>query len=128
MNRRWKVADAMTAARRFLDRTGRVPTIEYCLLAGVNDSDAQAALLASLMSGFRAHVNLIPYNTIGAGISGVTYERPSDQRLTRFLGILRERGVVAHVRTTRGDDVSAACGQLRQQVIVPLRPRPVIVA
>src|SRR5687768_2307385 len=75
MNRRWKVADAMTAARRFLDRTGRVPTIEYCLLAGVNDSDAQAEMLADLMTHFRAHANLIPYNAIGEGISGVTHAR-----------------------------------------------------
>jgi 23S rRNA (adenine2503-C2)-methyltransferase len=113
-NRRYRVADIMAAARRFLHRTGRVPTIEYCLLAGVNDSDAQAELLAELMAGFRAHVNLIPYNAIGAGVSGVVYARPSELRMQRFIEILRARGVVAHFRTTRGDDVSAACGQLRE--------------
>jgi 23S rRNA (adenine2503-C2)-methyltransferase len=126
MNRKWKVADVMAAAKRFLDRTGRIPTVEYCVLAGVNDSDPQAELLADLMTDFRAHVNLIPYNAIGAGISGVTYARPSQQRLDRFIDILRGRGVVAHFRTTRGDDVGAACGQLRQQVTV--EGRSVIVA
>ncbi len=112
-NKRYRVADVIGAARRFLARTGRVPTIEYCMLADVNDSDEQAELLAELMQGFRAHVNLIPYNAIGAGISGVVYARPGAERMRRFIEILRDRGVVAHFRTTRGDDVSAACGQLR---------------
>jgi 23S rRNA (adenine2503-C2)-methyltransferase len=66
MNRRYTVADVMIAARRFMARTGRIPTIEYRLLAGVNDSDDQAIALADLMQGFKAHVNLIPYNPIGA--------------------------------------------------------------
>jgi 23S rRNA (adenine2503-C2)-methyltransferase len=115
-NRRYPVAEVMAATRRFLDRTGRVPTIEYCMLAGINDSDAQAELLAELMDAFRAHVNLIPYNAIGAGVSGVVYARPTEERMRRFIEILRDRGVVAHFRATRGDDVSAACGQLRQTV------------
>ncbi len=113
-NKRYRVADIMAATRRFLARSGRVPNIEYCLLAGVNDSEAQAELLAELMDGFRAHVNLIPYNAIGAGVSGVVYTRPSENRMRRFIEILRDRGVVAHFRATRGDDVAAACGQLRQ--------------
>ena len=112
-NRRYPVAEVMAAARRFLARTGRVPTVEYCLLAGVNDSDAQADLLAELMVGFRGHVNLIPYNPTGPGPRGVWYRRPEAERVTRFLGRLRDRKVVAHVRQTRGDDVNAACGQLR---------------
>ncbi|HEV2295839.1 MAG TPA: 23S rRNA (adenine(2503)-C(2))-methyltransferase RlmN [Tepidisphaeraceae bacterium] len=113
-NKRYPLSEIMAATRRFLQRSGRVPTIEYCMLAGVNDSDAQAALLADLMQGLRAHVNLIPYNAIGAGISGAVYARPSEARLRRFIETLRDRGVVAHFRTTRGDDVAAACGQLRQ--------------
>jgi len=113
-NRRYPVADIMAAARRFLARSGRVPTIEYCMLAGVNDSDEQAEMLAGLMDGFRAHVNLIPYNAIGPDVSGACYRRPEETRMQRFVGILRERGVVAHFRATRGDDVSAACGQLRE--------------
>ena len=114
MNRKFAVAEIIEAARRFYDRSGRIVTIEYCLLAGVNDSDEQAALLAERLDGFRAHVNLIPYNPIGAGLTGVAYERPAPDRVLRFLAILREAGVVAHIRQTRGDDVSAACGQLRE--------------
>jgi 23S rRNA (adenine2503-C2)-methyltransferase len=117
INRRYRVDDIMAAARAFQAQTRRIVNIEYCMLAGVNDSDEQAALLADRMEGFRAHVNLIPYNAIGAGISGVRYEKPSEARVQRFLDILRDRGVVAHRRDTRGDDVNAACGQLRQQVV-----------
>lgn len=111
-NRRWPVAEVMDAARQFLEKTGRIPTIEYTLLADVNDSIEQAEALAGLMEGFRAHVNLIPYNAIGPGVSGRVYARPARERMQTFLAILRRHRVVAHFRHTRGDDVSAACGQL----------------
>lgn len=111
--KRYNVATILAAARDYQDRTGRIVTIEYCLLSGVNDSDAQAELLAELLQGFRAHVNVIPYNATGAGLSGMVYMRPTAGRVARFLELLRNRGVVAHARDTRGDDVAAACGQLR---------------
>jgi 23S rRNA (adenine2503-C2)-methyltransferase len=112
-NRRYAVADIIAAARRYYECSGREVNIEYCMLGGVNDSDDHAAMLADRLDGFRAHVNLIPYNPIGAGVSGRIYIRPSDSRVVRFLEILRERKVVSHIRITRGDDVAAACGQLR---------------
>jgi 23S rRNA (adenine2503-C2)-methyltransferase len=115
-NRRYPVAEIMSAARRFLEKTRRIPTIEYCMLSGINDSDDQAHILATLMKDFRAHVNLIPYNSIGPGLSGITYRRPPQERLTTFLNILRSHNVVTHFRLPRGDDVNAACGQLRQQL------------
>jgi 23S rRNA (adenine2503-C2)-methyltransferase len=121
MNRRYPVADILTTARRFHERTGRIVTIEYCMLAGVNDTDEHANLLAERLAGFRAHVNLIPYNPIGAGLSGAIYQRPSRERLLAFLTILRTAGVVAHFRDTRGDDVNAACGQLRDTRLFPAR-------
>lgn len=116
-NRRYPVAEIMSAARRFEARTGRIPTIEYCMLADVNDSDEHARALCGLMAGFRAHVNLIPYNWIGTGVSGAIYRRPEEHRVHAFLDILRSADVVAHRRVTRGDDVSAACGQLRETQI-----------
>jgi 23S rRNA (adenine2503-C2)-methyltransferase len=118
-NRRWPVAEIISAAKRYQDRIKRPCNIEYCMLAGVNDSDEQAELLAGLMRGFRAHVNLIPYNSIGRGVSGITYQRPDDQRIRSFEETLRNHGVVVHIRQTRGDDVSAACGQLRQITSLP---------
>jgi len=113
-NRRYRVEQIMEAAKRFQDRAGRIVTIEYCLLDGINDSDDHATALADLMNGFRAHVNLIPYNPIGFGLSGIAYRKPGRARVDAFLRILWNANVVAHVRETRGDDVSAACGQLRQ--------------
>jgi 23S rRNA (adenine2503-C2)-methyltransferase len=117
MNRRWSVADIMAAAKRYQERVGRPVNVEYCMLSGVNDSDEQAMLLAELMSGFRAHVNVIPYNSIGQGVSGIAYHRPSLDQLTRFVEILRSKSVVTHIRQTRGDDVAAACGQLRETAV-----------
>ncbi|HZL37158.1 MAG TPA: 23S rRNA (adenine(2503)-C(2))-methyltransferase RlmN [Tepidisphaeraceae bacterium] len=122
MNRRYPVADIMAAAKRFQARSGRVVTIEYCMLAGVNDSDRHARLLAGRLADFRAHVNLIPYNPIGAGLSGRSYQRPPMERVLVFMERLRDAGVVAHARETRGDDVNAACGQLRQTMATALEP------
>jgi 23S rRNA (adenine2503-C2)-methyltransferase len=116
--KRFLVADIMNAAKMFQEKTGRIVNIEYCLLASVNDSDEQARELARLMEHFRAHVNLIGYNSIGAGISGVIYHRPSDDRIARFTQILRDAGVVTHFRRPRGDDVNAACGQLRETQLI----------
>lgn len=111
--KKFKVSDILDAAHRYDAQTGRPVTVEYCLLAGVNDSDAQADLLAQRLSGHRVHVNIIPYNPIGgAGLSGAVYVRPSRARTDRFIERLRAQGVVAHERDVRGDDVSAACGQL----------------
>ncbi|HEV8606697.1 MAG TPA: 23S rRNA (adenine(2503)-C(2))-methyltransferase RlmN [Tepidisphaeraceae bacterium] len=114
--RKFGVVEIVAAARRFQEQTGRIVTIEYCLLEGINDSDQQAQSLAELLHDFRAHVNLIPYNPIGPGLSGAIYRTPSPAKISAFGAILRARGVVAHIRRTRGDDVSAACGQLREMM------------
>ena len=124
--RRYRVADILAAVQRYQQASGRIATIEYTLLEGVNDSDAQAELLAQRLAectpgatahrDTRMHVNLIPYNSIGPGVSGRVYQRPSVERMNRFLEILRGRGIVAHFRRTRGDDIDGACGQLRERV------------
>jgi 23S rRNA (adenine2503-C2)-methyltransferase len=113
-NKRYPVAEIVAAAKRYYEKTRRITNVEYCMLAGINDSDTHAHLLAELLKGFRTHVNLIPYNTIGAGVSGVVYQRPSNERIDAFNAILKEKKVVSHLRQTRGDDVNAACGQLRE--------------
>jgi 23S rRNA (adenine2503-C2)-methyltransferase len=124
--RRYRVADILAAVQRYQQASGRIATIEYTLLEDVNDSDAQAELLAQRLADCtpdatthrdtRMHVNLIPYNSIGPGLSGRVYQRPQADRMNRFLEILRDRGVVAHFRRTRGDDIEGACGQLRERV------------
>lgn len=117
MNRVWPVAEILAAARRYQDRVGRITNVEYCLLGGINDSEAQADELATCLGDFRAHVNLIPWNPIDGGAGGQAYRRPEPAQVRTFLGRLRERGVVAHIRETRGDDVAAACGQLRETAL-----------
>jgi 23S rRNA (adenine2503-C2)-methyltransferase len=111
-NRRYPVADIIAATKRFYRISGHVTNIAYCLMDGVNDSDEQAKQLAELLRDFKTHVNLIPYNAIGAGLSGTVYRSPPFERTKAFLGILRGAGIVAHLRSPRGSDVNAACGQL----------------
>ena len=114
MNKRYPVAEIIAATKAYFEKTGRITNVEYCMLAGVNDSDTHARTLAEVLHGFRTHVNLIPYNAIGTGLSGIQYESPSPERVAEFVAILRAAHVVVHLRKRRGDDVNAACGQLRE--------------
>jgi 23S rRNA (adenine2503-C2)-methyltransferase len=117
--RRYKVAEIVQAAHAYQEASGRVTNVEYCMLAGVNDSPGQARLLADLLRGRRMHVNLIPHNPIGLGLSGRMYRPPGDEVVERFVGTLREGGVVTHIRQARGQDIEGACGQLRQKRLEP---------
>lgn len=119
--RRYGVADTLEAAWAYQQATGRVTNIEYCLLADVNDSLEHARRLVDALAGRSMHVNLIPYNPIGSGLSGRVYRRPTKDAMVRFLSVLRAARVVAHIRRTRGDDRDAACGQLRRWIPTPLR-------
>jgi len=115
MGRRYAIADILAAADRFQASRGRPVTIQYCLLKDVNDSPAQARLLADVLGARRMHVNLLRYNPTGLGLRGVTYERTSDAASEAFAAELRTRGVVAHFRRSRGPEIDAACGQLRRR-------------
>jgi 23S rRNA (adenine2503-C2)-methyltransferase len=103
--------DILAAARYYFDRTGREVTLEYILLAGVNDHPDHARQLARLCKTLRANVNLIRYNEV----AGLPYQRPTAESVMRFQEILRAAGVNAHVRKSRGRDIDAACGQLRRK-------------
>lgn len=120
--KKYTVAATLDAAWAFQLATGRISNIEYCLLAGENDSPDHARKLAEALGGRRMHVNLIPHNPIGTGLSGKQYARPTPEAVRAFLAALRDAGVAAHVRKTRGDDASAACGQLRRTVSLALAP------
>jgi 23S rRNA (adenine2503-C2)-methyltransferase len=115
MGRRFGVDGILAAADRYQARTGRPVTIQYCLLRGVNDSNAQALHLAGLVGSRRMHVNLLRYNPTGLSLSGASYEPSGEDASLAFLAALRERGVVAHFRRPRGRDIDAACGQLRRR-------------
>jgi len=105
------LAELIDAARYYFDRTGREVTLEYILLADVNDSAACARELAAVSKSMRSNVNLIPYNPV----AGLPYRRPTGDRVQAFERELRSAAVNAHVRRPRGDDVNAACGQLRRE-------------
>ncbi len=110
LNRKYPIADLLAACNRYVGGLGerRVLTMEYTLLRGVNDSPAQARELAELLRGLRCKINLIPFNPFPA--SG--YQRPEAERVRSFQKMLMDAGLAVMLRTTRGDDIGAACGQL----------------
>jgi len=108
INRKYPIATLLAACRKLpLGRQRRL-TFEYVLLAGVNDTDADARRLVKLMSGLKAKVNLLPLNEAPA----IPFARPSDERVNAFARILAEKDVTVLVRRSRGRDIRAACGQL----------------
>ncbi|MDR0932498.1 MAG: 23S rRNA (adenine(2503)-C(2))-methyltransferase RlmN [Victivallales bacterium] len=105
---RYPIAEIMAAADRYLEKAGRIFTLEYTLLAGVNDSRDAALKLARLARTHHAKVNLIPYNATDS-----QFKRPSRQAIAEFGKIVSDGGAHVTLRTERGSDGDAACGQLR---------------
>ncbi|MEC7096492.1 MAG: 23S rRNA (adenine(2503)-C(2))-methyltransferase RlmN [Pseudomonadota bacterium] len=115
INKRYPIAKLLSSARAYIDAQTdkkRVVTIEYTLLAGVNDQVEHARELAQLLDGYPCKINLIPFNDFPN--SG--FKRPSGNAVSRFWKVLMEAGFIVTVRTTRGDDIDAACGQLVGEV------------
>jgi 23S rRNA (adenine2503-C2)-methyltransferase len=116
INRKYPIAMLLESCRNYIDAqtdTKRVVTVEYTLIAGVNDQVEQARELAELLREFPCKINLIPFNTFALS----NYERPSGNAVSRFWQVLVDAGYIVTVRTTRGDDINAACGQLVGQVV-----------
>jgi len=109
---RHSLADVISAAAAFYQARRREVTLEYVLLAGVNDSPACADELAGLAGRLRCNVNVIRYNPV----AGIEFLPPDEEACQAFVDRLRRLGVNAHLRASRGLDASAACGQLRQSV------------
>jgi 23S rRNA (adenine2503-C2)-methyltransferase len=116
VGKRFGVDEILAAADRYQSKSGRPVTIQYCLLKGVNDSPDQARQLAGLLAARRMHVNLLRYNPTGLSLRGISYEPTTDATADTFITALRKAGVVAHFRRSRGPDIDAACGQLRQRM------------
>ncbi len=110
-SRRWPLAELMAACRTYFALTGRRIFFEWTLIAGANDSPAQAGRLATLLKGLDAHVNLIPLNPTG-GFAGTA--TPSAAAKT-FQQVLQAAGIPSTIRQRRGIDVAAGCGQLRAE-------------
>ncbi len=109
----WPIAQTLTECRRFMQQTNRYVTISYCLLRDVNDSPACAAALSGLLAASGFHVNLIPLNQIGTGLSGAVYHPSDKQTALNFQQTLIAAGLPTHIRRRRGQDIAAACGQLQ---------------
>jgi 23S rRNA (adenine2503-C2)-methyltransferase len=108
LNRRWPVAEVVAAARDHARVTGRRVSYEYVMISGVNDTDVDADALARLLRGDLAHVNLIPMNAV----AHTPWEASPPERVAEFAARVRQGGIGVTIRSNRGQDAGAACGQL----------------
>jgi len=116
INKRYPIRMLLDSAKGYIDAQSdkkRVVTIEYTLLAGVNDQPEHARELRDLLKDYPCKINLIPFNDF----PGSDFKRPSGNAVSRFWQVLIDAGFVVTVRTTRGDDIDAACGQLVGEVV-----------
>ena len=116
INRKYPIAVLLESCRNYMaaqSDKNRVVTIEYTLIEGVNDQREQALELAELLRDVPCKINLIPFNTFAQS----EYQRPSGNAVSRFWQVLIDAGYIVTIRTTRGDDINAACGQLVGEVV-----------
>lgn len=109
VGRRWPLAELIAACRVYGEKTGSRIFFEWTLIAGKNDSPAQAETLAALLTGLDAHINLIPLNPTG----GYAGQPTAEDSVPAFQQVLRAAGFPVTVRQRRGIDIAAGCGQLR---------------
>ncbi len=109
VNKKYPLKEIIKACKNFPLKRGWRITFEYVLLAGINDSLGQAQRLAKLLRGVPAKINLIPFNEDPS----LPFKRPDDKTVLAFQEILMQAGYVATVRQSKGQDIAAACGQLR---------------
>jgi len=112
INRSWNLAALMDAVRRYPLAPRQRVFFEYVLLADVNDSADEAHRLVKLLRGIRAKVNLIPFNDW----DGAAFQRPPLARILGFQAILLDAGITTTVRWSKGEDIGAACGQLKEPI------------
>ena len=112
INRRYPLKELMEACRQFPLASRQRVTFEYILIRGVNDSQADAKRLVKLLHGIKAKVNLIPFNEH----SGSEFQTPDEQTIRAFQTYLLDRQIVAIRRAGKGQDISAACGQLKGRI------------
>lgn len=113
INRKYPIEDLIEACRQFPMTGRRMITFEYILMKGINDSEADARRLAALLHPVRAKINLIPFNTH----EGSEFNRPDESVILRFQQILHDKSYTCVIRRSKGQDISAACGQLRAKVL-----------
>jgi 23S rRNA (adenine2503-C2)-methyltransferase len=121
VNKNIGLAEIIAAADRYLEMSNRRLTFEYVLLAGLNDKPEHARQLAALIRGRTAFLNIIPYNPV----AGLPYQTPSANAVHKFRDILLDAGINVKFRQRKGDDINAACGQLRRSTPLAIEPAPV---
>ncbi len=109
VNRKYPLNELTAACEYYQEKKGRMITLEYILIAGVNDGLEQTQPLAALARRLHAKVNLIPYNKV----EGLPWARPDEEAQNEFLAALEQEDVTATLRREKGHDIDAACGQLR---------------
>lgn len=114
INRKYPIKELLTSVNAYLESLtdNRVATIEYILISGVNDHRQHARELAEVLKTTPCKINLIPFNPF----EGSEYNRSKDSTISNFRKILQDAGYIVTIRTTRGDEIGAACGQLIGQV------------
>jgi 23S rRNA (adenine2503-C2)-methyltransferase len=115
INRKYPLEKLLEACRQYRPAPGRRITFEYILIKGINDSENDARRLAKMLRSIRCKINLIPFNTH----EGCGFGRPSEATINRFQDILIGKNYTVIVRISKGQDISAACGQLRARSTLP---------
>jgi len=112
INKRWPISELLQALKAYpkASNSERI-TFEYVMLKGVNDSDEDARRLIQLIKGIPSKINLIPFNEW----PGAPYERSDWKRIKAFADIIYKAGYASPIRTPRGEDIMAACGQLKSE-------------
>jgi 23S rRNA (adenine2503-C2)-methyltransferase len=111
INKRYPIADLLTAVKNYTEQTHRRVTFEWALIQDINDSPEQANKLAAILRGMLAHVNIIPLNPT----EGYNRNATTPEKAKNFQFILEQNGISCSIRIRRGIDIQAGCGQLAQK-------------
>lgn len=113
VNQKYPLSDLLEACRTFTMKPRKKITFEYILIKGINDSDENAVMLVKMLAPIKAKINLIPFNEHEKS----EFKRPDSKRVKAFLQILLDKQMTAIIRKSKGDDISAACGQLKAKLV-----------
>jgi 23S rRNA (adenine2503-C2)-methyltransferase len=113
MNKAYNIKSVIEAVKKFPVNKRKKVLFEYLVIDGVNDDEKSANKLVKLLNGIKAKVNLIYFNPY----PGTKYKRPNPEKMKKFRDILTKKGVICTIRESKGMDISAACGQLREKMI-----------
>jgi len=113
VNKQYPLGKLINSCRRYIEKTGRRVTFEYALVKGFNDNMEQVVELSTLLRGIKANINVIPINTVSDG----AFNKPSSEKIKKFVVALREKGLDVVIREEKGSDIEAACGQLAGSIM-----------